>query len=111
MFLPVVDNDRAAQSSYKQNFMSLEALVLVHSEVDVILVPRETSLWAFYAPGTRNIVPLRQSAFYQSDTIGLRTLDQRGALHMFNSTCIHEDYKTECFDAVFLKNVLPFLKN
>ncbi len=43
--------------------------------------PTDSEHFGFYAPGSETeVVPLRESAIYLEDRIGLRTLDEDGRL-------------------------------
>ena len=112
LFLGEINNARPHPLSqqYKDRILSLKHFMLVHSTVDVILVPKETSAWGFYAPGSiTKIIPLKESPIYQEDWLGLRALDESGRLSLMNTTCIHQDYDTECFDKYFMEGVFPLL--
>ena len=51
----------------------------------------------------------KESPIYQEDWLGLRALDESGRLSLMNTTCIHQDYDTECFDKYFMEGVFPLL--
>lgn len=69
------DNNRVFNETFKQNMMALDSLVLVHSLIDDIIVPRESTMWSFYADNSTSIlVSLRESILYKEDLIGLRYL-------------------------------------
>ena len=83
---------------------------MLYSTIDDIVRPRESGWFEFYpAHSQAAVVPLRQSAAYQSDLIGLRTLDESGRLWMYSCDCRHQDYPTEACHAVFNAHTLPFL--
>lgn len=52
---------------------------------DRVAVPKETSWFGSYAPqdplapnAEKTIIPMRQQSLYVNDTIGLRSIDERG---------------------------------
>ena len=40
-----------------------------------------------------DVVLLRDSSAYQQDRLGLRTLDEKGALHVLDAKCLHYDFE------------------
>lgn len=83
-FLADINNEKnPPNTSYKNNLSQLKYLVLVMFGQDTMVVPRESSLFTFYADGangTSTIVPLKESKIYTEDRIGLKTLDETGRL-------------------------------
>lgn len=84
-FLADINNDVADASqrdrSYAENLTKLDKLVLVRFNNDSMVVPRASSWFEFYAPGsTSQILPLEESAIYKEDWIGLKRLDESGRL-------------------------------
>jgi len=67
---------------YKANLQSLERLVLYKFENDTVVEPSDSSFFGFWGEGDdeRRVVPLRESRLYKDDLLGLRALDERGAL-------------------------------
>ncbi|KAI0093203.1 alpha/beta-hydrolase [Irpex rosettiformis] len=99
-FLPDVNNEDllSINSTYAENLKSLNKLVLVMFSQDKTVVPKESSWFGSYSPqedrvrlhldgsgvgtygGERTIIPMRSQPLYVNDTIGLRTIDERGDL-------------------------------
>ncbi|XP_039141801.1 palmitoyl-protein thioesterase 1-like isoform X1 [Dioscorea cayenensis subsp. rotundata] len=80
-FLPRLNNERPGErnSTYKERFSSLQTLVLIMSEHDAVLIPKETSWFGYYPDGAFSpILPPQQTALYQEDWIGLKKLDDEG---------------------------------
>jgi len=105
-FLHDINNEVLLPSSrnpsYADNLASLNKLVLVLFTQDVTVVPKESAWFAsekpledthvephasesgqtlmFSAPQTKDIIPMRLQPLYKEDWIGLRKLDQSGAI-------------------------------
>lgn len=83
-FLADINNERSpTNQSYKINLSKLNYFVLVMFRDDTMVVPKESSLFAYYGDGpngTSKIIPLKESLIYTQDRIGLKTLDQTGRL-------------------------------
>lgn len=92
-FLSDINNDLADPSqrnrTYADNLAKLEALVLVRFNLDTMVVPVESQWFEFYAPDSKEIVPLESSALYKEDWIGLRALDETGRLVRLSVDCDH----------------------
>jgi hypothetical protein len=76
-------------------------------------VPRESGWFEFFAPHTQSeasVVPLKQSAAYTQDLLGLRTLDAQGKLQLVSCDCRHQDYPAEACHDLFNKYTLPRLQ-
>ncbi|KAL5798965.1 hypothetical protein ACOSQ2_003785 [Xanthoceras sorbifolium] len=109
-FLPQLNNELAGKrnSTYKERFSSLENLVLIMFEHDIVLIPKETSLFGYYPDGSFNaILPAQQTPLYTEDWIGLKTLDEAGKVKFINVSgghldISHSDMKTY---------VVPYLKD
>ena len=112
IFLADINNVRAHKNAdYKKNILSLNSFTMLTSLVDIIVVPRESEWFGFYAANsTSTIVPMEESPLYVEDWIGLRALQAAGKLLRGSTTCEHQDYFTECFDSYFEKYVLPVLR-
>ena len=92
-------NASAATAAGAARLRALEAFVLVGSSRDEYIVPWQSSFFGFYADGEAgtpdaNVVLLRDSRGYQEDRLGLRTLDERGALPVLDCRCLHYDFET-----------------
>jgi palmitoyl-protein thioesterase len=90
-FLADVNNEREVKSAlYKENLMALDTFVMVLFGEDKTVVPRESGWFAEVNftraddgsgdQGERVVTPLRERRIYTEDWIGLRALDERGAL-------------------------------
>lgn len=128
--LPDINNERPEKNAdYRKHFLALENLMLVYSQVDVILRPKETGWWGFYnitqaqnqatnttdfdpnTSGPLQIVPLQETAQFREDWLGLRSLSESKRLHFATSMCPHQDYSSSCFDTFFPQIAFPLLNN
>eukprot|EP00698_Gefionella_okellyi_P003196 TRINITY_DN1298_c0_g1_i2.p1 TRINITY_DN1298_c0_g1~~TRINITY_DN1298_c0_g1_i2.p1 ORF type:complete len:300 (+),score=41.63 TRINITY_DN1298_c0_g1_i2:104-1003(+) len=109
-YLADLENRAQQNATYRNNVMSVKNFVMVHSPIDEVVVPNNSTAFGFYAPNTiGEIVPLEQSAQYTQDWLGLRTLDEQGKLHIFNASVQHTDHTSASFQEAFEQIVLPFL--
>ena len=110
-FLPDINNEDplSINETYAENLKSLNKLVLVLFSEDKTVVPKESSWFGSYAAqedslhlhldgagvgtygGERIIIPMRSQPLYVDDTIGLRTLDERGDLVLETCESDHMD--------------------
>lgn len=85
-FLTDINNDITVNSTYKQNLVSLNNLVLVMFSEDITVVPKESSWFGYYPDNNPNVIlPYNATKLYLNDQIGLRELESSGKL-MFD-TC------------------------
>ncbi|KAF9241649.1 Alpha/Beta hydrolase protein [Melanogaster broomeanus] len=94
-FLADINNEVLLSSSrketYAENLASLQNLVLVLFAEDKTVVPKESAWFGSEAPSEQDmwcqktIVPMKLQSLYIDDWIGLRTLDERGAVVL--ATC------------------------
>lgn len=105
-FLASVNNERVEErnATYKANFESLNKLVLVLFLQDETVVPKESSWFGAYAVPEddegaleKTIVPMRMQPLYREDWIGLRTLDERGAVVLETCEGEHMVLTDECW--------------
>jgi hypothetical protein len=85
LFLADINKERPVKNStYKKNFITLNALVLVAAELEEIVVPPASEHFGFFAVGNdTQIVPMQETAQYQQDFFGLKTLDNwQGVFHV-----------------------------
>merc|ERR1712098_132151 len=106
-YLGVVNNEKEDKNQdYKDRMVQLDNFVMVMWEDDTTVIPRETSHFETYAPGQEvEVLPLRESALYQEDFIGLKTLDENDKLHFYTVPGHHVQFD---YDWV-AENIVPFL--
>ncbi|KAJ6786709.1 hypothetical protein PWT90_08281 [Aphanocladium album] len=87
-FLADINNERATKNAgYKKNLASLRKFVMFLFEDDTMVHPRESS-WFGEVTETES-VPLRDRDIYKQDWLGLRALDEKGALVFRSITADH----------------------
>lgn len=78
-FLADINNERATKNpAYKKNLASLERFVMYEFTNDTVVIPKESSWFGDIVDGT--MVPMKKTAIYKEDWIGLRELDNKGRL-------------------------------
>jgi len=108
-FLPDVNNDNTVNTTYKKNLLSLKNLVLVMFSEDTVVVPKESEWFGFYEDGSNDkILAYNETKLYQTDQIGLKTLDQTGRLKFDTAPGEHMQFSLEWFGAHVIE---PYLRN
>uniref|UniRef100_A0A6G1SCG6 Palmitoyl-protein thioesterase 1 n=1 Tax=Aceria tosichella TaxID=561515 RepID=A0A6G1SCG6_9ACAR len=98
VFLPDVNNENTLNTTYKNNLLALENFVLVKFAQDDMVVPRDSSLFAFYEPGQNVVIkPLEESAIWLEDRLGLRQLNDSGRLKRITIPGRHLQYRMSWF--------------
>jgi palmitoyl-protein thioesterase len=101
VFIADINNERVKNQTYINNLLKLEKLVLIMNAQDGFVIPRESSHFGFYKPGSDSeVIPMRQTRLYLEDRIGLKKLDESGRVkeyvipgeHIFMN---HTWFKTE----------------
>ena len=91
---------------YKAKIENLVNFVMVMFNQDDVVEPKQSAHFEFYSPGQdREVLPLNESAIYQEDWLGLRTLDESGRLHFFSVEGKHVEID---YDWV-AEYIIPFL--
>ncbi|KAK7590603.1 hypothetical protein V9T40_002216 [Parthenolecanium corni] len=98
IFLADINNEKIMNYAYRKNLMKLKNLVLVMFEDDRMVVPKESSWFGFYAPGQDiNITKLEDSVLYNTDRLGLKSLNELGQLHFLSTPGDHLRFTEEWF--------------
>lgn len=106
-FLADINNERALKNrKYKENLSSLERFVMYLFEDDETVVPK-LSGWFAEVNGTQ-VTELRERAMYKEDWIGLKALDEKGALKFEKTEGGHMQLSDELLRKVFKENFGPF---
>ncbi|EKM80823.1 hypothetical protein AGABI1DRAFT_112549 [Agaricus bisporus var. burnettii JB137-S8] len=119
-FLPYVNNEieEARNQTYARNFASLSNLVLVMFTEDKLVVPKESSWFGYeelrdsvvsdasdqqrFLAMDKKIIPMREQPLYIEDWIGLRELDERGAVVF--SECVGEHMEMgDCWEELIVE--------
>jgi palmitoyl-protein thioesterase len=110
-YLPWINNELAAHFNltFRSNFLSLRDAHCFGSPEDGDVVPWTTEIWGFYKEGSDSeLVPMNETAIYQKDTFGLRSLDARGDLHLHVVNGVQHSHWLRN-QTNFVANVLPLL--
>jgi len=107
-FLADVNNEREEKNvTYKENIADLENFVSFMFENDTTVVPRESAWFAEVLvedPSTgvnRTVVPLNETLLYKGDWLGLKGLDEKGALKFETHPGGHMELEEEILEKVF----------
>lgn len=110
-FLADVNNEREVKNAtYRQNLISVNKAIFLHALEDHIVVPSTSEVWQFYNWGQDSVVAanITQTATYQGDWIGLKTLDQTGKLTLASVNCTHQHMpRIECKSQVYEAWIKP----
>ncbi|KZT00467.1 alpha/beta-hydrolase [Laetiporus sulphureus 93-53] len=103
-FLASINNELpdTANSTYSDNLVSLNKLVLVLFLQDKTVVPKESSWFGSYAvpdngTNAKTIVPMRMQPLYLENWIGLKTLDRRGDVILETCEGEHMQLSDDCW--------------
>ncbi len=110
-FLPYLNNEipHADKVLFKQNICTLKNMILVMSTKEEIVEPRISCHFGFYKKGSKEeIENLVDSQDYKHDTLGLKTLNESGRLHLRLADCTHANFQED--EKNFVENGLEFLK-
>lgn len=108
VFLADINQERTFNEQYRTNLLKIRNLVLVKFLRDTMVYPHESEHFGFYADNdTSTIVPLRESALYQKDLLGLKVMDQQSRIRFLESDTDHLRFT----DQWFIDNIIPFLKD
>ena len=112
VYLPLLNNERDAQPSRKDNFLAVPEVHLFGSPDDGDVVPWQTELFGQYrnsANDTRHpsdVLAMRDTDIYKQDLFGLRTMDEQGRLFLHEVSGVpHAAWLSNKTN--FVENVLP----
>ena len=106
--LPYINNEveHPCVERYKQNFLSVEKMVMIGSPADGVITPWESTQFGFYNEQV-DIVGMRKHSLYKNDSFGLKSLDERGGIDLCTVQNItHRGYFTK---SVYEKCVKSYL--
>jgi len=113
MFLADINNEKLIKNeTYKKNMLTLNSILLVYSEEDDIVIPDLSPWFYFFANGTDFILtPFNESATYENDFIGLRTLYQQEKMEFVGVPCGHNEIPSESCKPYYDEYTRPYLNN
>lgn len=107
-FLYDINNEGPEKNAtYKANLERLDKFVMVKFSEESTVVPVTSSWFAAYPDPDRHegranaTIPLRQSALYEEDWVGVRALDRKGALAFHECPGMHMHLSPECIALTF----------
>jgi len=100
-FLTSVNNEveDSRNATYAKNLATLDHLVLILFSNDKTVVPKETAWFGSYSEdGDDSLVHMREHPMYTEDWIGLRELDERGAIELKTCKGEHMQLTHDCWE-------------
>lgn len=80
-FLADINNERELKNAtYAENLAQLDKFVMILFEDDQAVIPKETGWFAEVDLESSKVTPLQNRTIYKEDWIGLKKLDEKGAL-------------------------------
>lgn len=101
--LPILDNINELNQTIKNNFLSIDKLVVFVSIVDDVIRPRSSSRFDTWADDDGSTLFYKDRDVYINDTFGLRTLDELGRFIVIEESYPHSDL---LYDFDFVDNIL-----
>jgi palmitoyl-protein thioesterase len=109
-FLADINNERAVKNqTYKENLQTLEKFVMYVFEDDTTVIPKESG-WFSDVNGTE-VTVLKDRHLYKEDWIGLKALDEEGALEFKTTVGGHMTLGQEVLESVFKGYYGPYGRN
>lgn len=106
-FLADINNERELKNqTYKKNLETLERFVMYMFEDDTTVVPKE-SAWFAEVNGT-DVTLLKDRELYKEDWIGMKKLDEKGALIFETTEGGHMSLSDKLLKSVFKENYGPY---
>ena len=104
-FLVQLNNEgKIKDEKSKERFTKLESLMLIGFKNDKMISPKETAEFWEYDENF-NLIPMNETKVYTDDLFGLKTLDEKEAIHVHYLDGEHTEFE---FDDV-LKYAVPYL--
>ena len=104
-FLPDVNQMREVNATYKANVLSLERLLLVKAEKDLVIQPPDSAYFGYYEADQSSwrVVDGHADAVFKNDTLGLSTLEREGKLLYGTTPGGHMQWTEQQWTALFLR--------
>ncbi|KAJ8610259.1 hypothetical protein MRB53_038662 [Persea americana] len=103
-FLADINNERARKNAtYKANLASLAKFAMIVFEDDTTVHPKESGWFAESNETAGTVTLLRDRQIYKDDWLGLKALDDKGALEFKTVPGAHMAISEEVFNATFKK--------
>jgi len=107
-FLADINNEREKKNTqYAENIKKLVNYVMVEASTDSMVVPARSEEHGFYEWGDeKKTLMLQETQGYKEDWLGLRSLDEKGGVHVL----VYEGDHMRWDQAFWENKVLPFLR-
>ncbi|KAF1850746.1 palmitoyl-protein thioesterase 1 precursor [Cucurbitaria berberidis CBS 394.84] len=107
-FLADINNERVLKNvTYAKNLAELDNFVMYLFEDDTTVIPKESGWFAYTNSTNGEVTGLRDRAIYKEDWIGLKKLDERGALHFETTKGGHMQLSDKVLRNVFKTHFSP----
>ena len=111
-YLPDINNERGTPNGiYRENILKLNSFVMTYSDIDEVIMPRQSGLFLGYMKNSLEIETWNNSRQFTEDLIGLRTLWEQGKIFTFVSHVKHQDVTHEPNKEFLFQNIFPFFNN
>ena len=103
VYLPYINNEKehVQRDKYKNNIINLSNFVMIWSSNDEVVYPAESGKFSFLDQ-SMNIIPIEETELYKKDTLGLKYLNDKERLHIYETNCSHVDHRNpECFNQLY----------
>ncbi|THZ47558.1 palmitoyl-protein thioesterase 1 precursor [Aureobasidium pullulans] len=102
-FIADINNERANKTKeYKHRLARLDNFAMYVFEDDKTVIPKESGWFSEVNTTSLEVTALRDREIYQQDWIGLKVLDQKGALVFRNASGGHMDLSEKVLTEAFL---------
>lgn len=105
IFLPFINNEKSANPTYKKRLSEVQNAMFIMFGGDTVIYPRETAQFGELQSDYTTVKPVKETKLYTDDLIGLKELDERGALHFQTFPGEHLQFTMKQLDEV----MIPFL--
>lgn len=110
-FLADINNERELKNqTYKKNLSTLEKFVMFVFSEDTTVIPKETGWFAEVNATSEEVTKIQDRKIYKEDWIGLKKLDEKGALVFKNITGEHMHLNEDDLEETFRKYFGPLRK-
>jgi palmitoyl-protein thioesterase len=109
-WLADINNDRFINQTRRQNMMSLNKYMATYATQDTTVQPPQSAWHTYWQWGDlwrSSVMALNETQGYINDTLGLKTLDERGDLILNSFEGGHLGYKMSWWN----ENILPMFDN
>mgnify|MGYP005990548755 FL=1 len=103
VYLPYINNEKehSQRDKYRNNIINLSNFVMLWSPNDEVVYPAESGRFSFLDKDM-NIIPIKETELYKKDTLGLKYLNDKERLHIYETNCSHVDHRNPiCFNELY----------